>query len=102
MTWQGTSNQPADSITADAEIIRIIETQTLAACRALLPNVPESELNLLIQHGISHGQGHFQNVTEPVLAYGAIDGFAVPGRHVETRSYSLADIETIELFSDGY
>jgi hypothetical protein len=102
MTWQGTRNQPAGGVTAASEIVAAIEQRALAACRRHLPNVPESELLLLIQHGISHGQGHFQNVTEPVLGYGGIDGFAVPGRFVETRSYPLVEIETIELFSDGY
>lgn len=102
MTWQGTQNQTPGTITAAPEIVAEIEQLTLTACRAHLPSVPEHELLLLIQHGISHGQGEFQNVTEPVLGYGGIDGFPVPGRYVETRSYALADIDTIELFSDGY
>jgi hypothetical protein len=101
ITWQGTQNQKRDpGIGADA--VAEIERRALAAARAHLPAVPEKELLLLIQHGISNGQGKFQNVTEPVLAYGGIDGFDVPDRHVETRSYRLSDIETIELFSDGY
>ena len=102
MTWQGTRNQPVNAVTADPEVISSIEARTLAACRQHLPGVPEQELVLLIQHGIAHGQGHFQNVTEPMLGYGGIDGFPVPSRYVETRSYALAEIETIELFSDGY
>lgn len=102
MTWQGTRNQPPGSITADEAVIVAIEDRAMAACRQHLPNVPDAELLLLVQHGISHGQGKFQNVTEPVLGYGGIDGFTVPSRFVETRSYALADIETIELFSDGY
>ena len=102
MTWQGTRNQPQGSVTASEDVMAVIEARALAASKSHLPGVPESELLLLIQHGISHGQGKFQNVTEPVLGYGGIDGFAIPSRYVETRSYPLADIETIELFSDGY
>lgn len=102
MTWQGTQNQPSGSPTAEPAINAEIETKALAACRAHLPSVPEDEILTLIRGGISHGQGEFQNVTEPVLGYGCIDGFAVPRRYVETRSYSLDEIETIELFSDGY
>jgi hypothetical protein len=64
--------------------------------------VPEAEFLELIHNGIAHGQGNFQNVTEPVLGYGGLDGFFVPERYIETRSYRLADIETIELYSDGY
>lgn len=102
MTWQGTRNQPADSPTADDAVNAAIEAKALAACRELLPDAPESELLTLIREGISHGQGKFQNVTEPALGYGGIDGFAVPNRFIETRSYALAEIDTIELFSDGY
>lgn len=102
MTWQGTRNQPAGSPTADGAVVAAIETRALDACRKHLPDVPASELVTLIEGGISHGQGEFQNVTEPVLAYGGIDGFAVPRRFIETRTYPLAEIETIELFSDGY
>jgi hypothetical protein len=102
MTWQGTRNQPPGGTTADPAVIAEIENRALAAVRAHLPAAPEAELLKLIQHGISNGQGDFQNVTEPYFAYGGIDGFEVPSRHVETRTYKLADIETIELFSDGY
>lgn len=102
MTWQGTRNQQAGSPTADGAIVAAIEARALDACRKHLPGVPEGELVTLIEGGISHGQGKFQNVVEPVLAYGGIDGFPVPDRFVETRSYPLAEIETIELFSDGY
>lgn len=102
MTWQGTRNQPAGIATADAAVIAAIEEKAMTACRQHLPDVPDAELLLLVQHGISHGQGNFQNVTDPILGYGGIDGFPVPPRYVETRSYPLAEIETIELFSDGY
>ncbi|HTM79180.1 MAG TPA: hypothetical protein VL133_16320 [Devosia sp.] len=102
MTWQGTQNQPPGTPTADPTVNAAIEQLALAACRAHLPTVPEAELLKLIHHGISHGQGDFQNITEPVLGYGGLDGFAVPSRFIESRSYQLAEIETIELFSDGY
>jgi hypothetical protein len=102
LTWQGTRNQSAGSPTADPAVVAEIEARALRAVKAHLPDAPETELLDLIQHGISNGQGKFQNVTEPHLAYGGIDGFPVPDRHVESRGYRLAEIETIELFSDGY
>nr|WP_314257432.1 hypothetical protein [uncultured Devosia sp.] len=102
MTWQGTRNQPKGSSTDNPNLVATLEARALAASRQHLPNVPESELLELIQHGIAHGQGNFQNVTEPVLGYGGIDGFSVPNRYIETRSYPLVEVETIELFSDGY
>lgn len=102
MTWQGTRHQPEGSETAVPSVRDDIEGRALAACRAHLPNVPESELLHLIQHGIAHGQGHYQNVTDKALGYGGLDGFPVPDRYIETRSYALADVATLELFSDGY
>lgn len=102
LTWQGTRNQPAGSATADPAAIADIEARALQAVRAHLPKAPQDEVLLLIRDGIANGQGKFQNVVEPYFGYGGIDGFPIPERHVESRSYALAEIETIELFSDGY
>jgi hypothetical protein len=102
MTWQGTGNQPAGSPTADPQAVAEIEKRAFGAARARVPSAPDAELWHLIRSGISHGQGDFENVTAPVLGYGGINGFDVPERHIETRSYALSEIETIELFSDGY
>jgi len=101
ITWQGTRNQ-TDPETADPAVRDELERRSLEACQAHLPNVPAAEIEILVHGGICYAQGRFQNVTEPVLGYGGLDGFAVPQRFVESRSYALADIETIELFSDGY
>jgi hypothetical protein len=100
LTWQGTRFQPAGSPSADA--IAEIEARALERCRRQLPRVPEWEFIELFHKGIAHGQGDFQNVTDRVLGYGGLDGFGVPEKYIETRSYRLADIESIELFSDGY
>ena len=102
LTWQGTRHQPAGSPTAEAAVAAQIEARALAAVRAHLPDAPEDEVRLLIEGGIANGQGRFQNVVGPYLGYGGIDGFGIPERYVESRSYALADIETVELFSDGY
>jgi hypothetical protein len=102
MCWQGTRNQPQGSPTTAAGVVAEIEQRTLAACRALLPAVADGELRLLIEQGIINGQGRFQNVTGPTLSYGGIDGFPVPEVHIVTRSYALSEIDTFELFSDGY
>lgn len=102
LTWQGTRLQAPGSPTAEAGLLAEIEAKALAACRARLPHVPEWELLELFHKGIAHGQGDFQNVTDRVLGYGGLDGFGVPDKYIETRSYRLDDMETIELFSDGY
>lgn len=92
LTWRGTRHQATEGRTADAAVIEEIERRALRACRAHLPDAPETELLVLIQDGIEHGQGGFQNVTDKVLGYGGLDGFAVPDRHIEHRSYPLAEI----------
>jgi hypothetical protein len=100
--WQGTRHQDAGSETADPSTRDALERLSLDACRQHLPDVPVNEIEALIFGGICYAQGDFQNVTEPVLGYGGLDGFPVPERFVESRSYALADVHTIELFSDGY
>ncbi|HQZ11369.1 MAG TPA: protein phosphatase 2C domain-containing protein [Devosia sp.] len=102
MTWLGTRNQPAGSETADQQVIGEIRKRALAACHERLPGLPDSEMLHLIDNGIAHGQGEYQNVTDKALGYGGLDGFAVPDRYVEHRSYAAADVTTLELYSDGY
>ncbi len=102
MTWPGTRHQPEGIETSDPAVIAEIERRALTACREALPGIPDDELLHLIQHGIAHGQGEYQNVTDKALGYGGLDGFAVPDRFIEHRSYAAAGIHTLELFSDGY
>ena len=102
MTWRGTRHQQAGVESADPAVVAEIERRALAACKTHLPDAPEAELMLLIQHGIEHGQGEFQNVTDKTLGYGGLDGFHIPDRYIEHRSYALADVDSLELFSDGY
>ena len=102
ITWAGTHNQKPHDITADPSLIEEVERRTLLACKELLPHVPEVEFLELIHHGISHGQGNFQNVEDRALGYGGLDGFAIPEKYIDTRSYDFEDIQSLELFSDGY
>ncbi|MFS8049184.1 hypothetical protein [Rhizobium sp. BR 314] len=99
---RGTQNQEAGTETAAPDVVEIIEERVLSACKLRLPRVPEWELRELIHKGIANGQGDFQNVTDRVLGYGGLDGFSLPEKYIETRRYPLSDINTIELFSDGY
>jgi hypothetical protein len=101
ITWRGTRHQEPNYRSGDVHNVAEIEGRALAACKLHLPDVPENEILSLIHGGICFAQGDFQNVTEPVLGYGGLDGFGVPARYIETR-YALQDVETIELFSDGY
>ena len=100
LTWPGTRHQAPGTETA--AVAEELEARALAACRAHLPQVPEAEIRQLIEGGIAHAQGAFQNVTDRALGYAGLDGFPVPEPLIEHRSYALADIHTLELFSDGY
>ncbi|GGF25402.1 hypothetical protein GCM10011321_16080 [Youhaiella tibetensis] len=102
ITWRGTKNQEPGAPTADPALLVEIEKRALAACHAHLPDVPEAEFIELIEHGIMHGQGNFQNAGERALGYGGLDGFPVLDKYIDARTYRMADIETLELFSDGY
>lgn len=102
LTWKGTRNQPQGAETADPAVIELLEKRAMLACMKHLPDAPQSELLELVQHGIEHGQGNFQNVDDRHLGYGGLDGFHMPAKYIESRRYKMADIETLELFSDGY
>ena len=102
ITWPGTANQLPGSETADKEVLGEIERRALAASKELLPKVAEAEIVELLRNGIAHGQGKFQNVDGRDLGYGGLDGFPVPERYIEHRSYDLAQVKQLELFSDGY
>ncbi len=117
ITWQGTRAPhigtvaaravasraiAPDGVGAESTALHDIESRALEIGRTRHPDVPEWELAELIHKGIANGQGDFKNVTDRVLGYGGLDGFAVPGRHVATRQYAIDTLDTIELFTDGY
>lgn len=102
VTWRGTSNQVPGTPTSDINAIAEIKARAIAACKAQLPLVPGDELLEIVEHGIIHGQGNFKNFSDRFLGYGCLEGFAVHPKHIEARSYALSDVETVELFSDGY
>lgn len=102
VTWQGTRHQPDTLRTSTPKVREAIEALALAVNREALPDVPEWEILELIHHGIANGQSKFQNAAERALGYGVIDGFAVPAKFIDTARFPLAEVETIELFSDGY
>src|SRR5690606_33016021 len=71
------------------------------AAREHLPRVQVGAHQALVPRGVCCAQDDFPTVTDPVLGDGGLDGVAVPAGHIETRSYALADIQTIGLSSDG-
>jgi hypothetical protein len=102
VTWHGT-RQPyedlADALTQDE--LAEIEARAIDANITALPHVPACEVERLVRGGILH-QGRYQNDPSTVLGYAVLDGFDVPDGLVHIERVPRRDIETIEIFSDGY
>lgn len=96
-TWAGLSAPPRGLGEAGDRL----EARVTEACEAALPGIDRGEIRELVSAGIS-GQRRFANRDDRDLAYGVMDGFPVPDRHVFTATYPLDEVATIELFSDGY
>lgn len=47
-------------------------------------------------------QFDYQNTGDHPLGYGVIDGTSTPRKYVETFAYDRNEIQTLEIFSDGY
>lgn len=99
----GLEHQDPGSPAADPALLAHLEARLRAERAKLWPEVPEAEFARLVAGGIAYGQdAFFQNRTEPVLGYGVLNGQSVPARFIESQSRPLAEVETLELFSDGY
>ena len=74
----------------------------LAEARRQFPDIPQADLEPLIEGGIIDGQGRFQNTTQSPLGYCVLDGFAVPMPLVRAFDRPKSSIRSLELFTDGY
>lgn len=84
----------------DAKRLLLYE-RSLASCRMRLPLIPESDIRILLDTGIS-GQAQFANSLASPLGYGVLDGFEIPLPLVHVFDRPRAAIRSIELFTDGY
>ena len=80
---------------------RLLYERSLAWCRARFPAIPEADILVLLDTGIS-GQARFANNTASPLSYAVLDGFEVPLPLVRVIDRPRAAIRSIELFTDGY
>lgn len=48
------------------------------------------------------GQFKYQNNADDIMGYGVIDGSETPEKFIKVFEYNIANITSIELFSDGY
>ena len=80
---------------------RRLYERSLTWCRARFPAVPDADIRLLLDTGIS-GQAQFANNTASPLSYAVLDGFEIPPPLVRVIDRPRAAIRSIELFTDGY
>ena len=74
---------------------------SLSWCHARFPAVPEADIRLLLDTGIS-GQAHFSNNEASPLSYAVLDGFEIPLPLVRVIDRPHTAIRSFELFTDGY
>ncbi len=73
-----------------------------AECQAALPFLPAAAIANLVARGIVGGQGGHQNNAQSPLGYSCLDGFAIPDQFIRYLTLPRAEVQTIELFTDGY
>lgn len=96
--WNGLREAPAG---LGAEACATVRAHVLRLCDEEMPTIARSEIERLIDTGIS-GQRAFANHPTSDLGYGVLDGFPIAERHVFTADYPAAEVARLELFSDGY
>ena len=79
-----------------------IEQRAVAVNAAALPHVPQKDIENLVRGGIVNAQSGYQNDTSTVLGYPCLDGFEVPDSLIRIERIPRLEVETIEIFSDGY
>ena len=83
------------------QVLEIL-AQVSAACRGqLMPDAMDC-LPDMVSHGISGGQYQFANQIGHSLAYASVDGSQTRGKDLLYFSRPMADVQSIELFTDGY
>lgn len=103
VVFHGTGQDPAVVAPGLNEAaLAAIHAQAAAACRDVLPHVPEADVVFLLRHGIVDGQGAYQNKTGHVLGYSCLDGSDVPPELVRIARFERRAVASIELFTDGY
>ncbi|MBC8793183.1 MAG: hypothetical protein C6Y20_16405 [Tagaea sp. CACIAM 22H2] len=101
VSWGGTRHADVEGVMTPSEMAEV-EAKTLDFCRVELSHVPRAEAEKMVFGGIVHGQGGFQNNDDAVLGYASLNGFDIRRDKIRIESLPAAEIETLELYSDGY
>ena len=84
-----------------SKVLEIL-AQVSAACQGkLMPDAMDC-LPDMVSRGISGGQYQFANQSGHSLAYASVDGSQTRGKDLRYFSRPMADVKSIELFTDGY
>ena len=84
-----------------SKVLEIID-QVSAACRGkIMPDAMDC-LPDMVSRGISGGQYQFANQIGHSLAYASVDGTQTRGKDLRYFSRATTDVQSIELFTDGY
>jgi hypothetical protein len=103
VAWHGAGqNAAAVAPLLSAHDLTRSGNEALAQCVSALPHVSREDIAWLVERGIVHGQGRYQNVAESVLGYSCLDGFPIPRSLAHVETWSRAEVSMIELFTDGY
>ncbi len=93
---------PSRQATVLRSKVQEILAQVSAACQGkLMPDAMDC-LPDMVSRGISGGQYQFANQSGHSLAYASVDGSQTRGKDLRYFSRPMADVQSIELFTDGY
>ena len=93
---------PSRQATVLPSKVQEILAQVSAACQGkLMPDAMDC-LPDMVSRGISGGQYQFANQSGHTLAYASVDGSQTRGKDLRYFSRPMADVQSIELFTDGY
>ena len=91
---------PDDAVRIDFRDLAKIRQIALADAEISLPGIPRPILEAAVDGGMRE-QYRFANRTHP-LGFPTLNGFPIPPSMVVEFERALADVRTIEMFSDGY
>ena len=100
LVFKGLS-QPHSFSISEAQVLTLID-QVSAACEELLQPDALACIPDMVRCGISGGQYPFANQPGHSLAYASLDGTVTRGPDMRHFSRPLAQLQSIELFTDGY
>ena len=84
-----------------AQVEQIVDQVSIACQGQLMPDAMDC-LPDMVSRGIAGGQYQFANQSGHSLAYASVDGSQTRGKDLLYFSRPVADVQSIELFTDGY